>query len=271
MSHSIVVPCYNEADRLEFQRFSAFLNANITYNICFVNDGSSDATLEQLLAFKQQHNNQVFVVNLPQNRGKAEAVRQGIQHMMDMDIVSVGYLDADLATDFPDYMRLVDHLENENLNMVFGSRKMGSDNLIKRKFLRAIASSMIGVLTQSIIGMPIKDTQCGAKVFTKMTARNLFSTSFHSRWLFDVELFIRIKNLFGKETNQHIKEVALTKWEDVDGSKITFSDSMKFPMELLEIGLMYKVRPHLQTRLTTRTNRPVPSKGVSVGAYNNAA
>jgi len=189
---------------------------------------------------------------------------------MDMDIVSVGYLDADLATDFPDYMRLVEHLEKENLNMVFGSRKMGGGNQIKRKFARAIASSMVGMLTQTIIGMPIKDTQCGAKVFTKMTARNLFSTSFHSRWLFDVELFIRIKNLFGKETNQLIKEVALNKWEDIDGSKITLSDSIKFPMELLEIGLMYKVRPHLQTRLT-RTNRTVPTKGVSVGAYNNAA
>ena len=70
MNHTIIVPCYNEADRLEFSRYAAFLDSNTNYSICFVNDGSADATLKQLLEFRQLHENQVFVVNLLNNQGK---------------------------------------------------------------------------------------------------------------------------------------------------------------------------------------------------------
>ena len=268
MNHTIIVPCYNEADRLEFSRYAAFLDSNTNYSICFVNDGSADATLKQLLEFRQLHENQVFVVNLLNNQGKAEAVRSGIQYMLDTEVDTVGYLDADLATDFDDYLRLVDNLQRKNLSMVFGSRKMDSSNQIKRKASREFASSMIGMVTQKIIGMPIKDTQCGAKVFSRMVAKNLFHASFYSRWLFDVELFIRIKNLFGKETTSHIEEIALNKWEDVEGSKITLRDSIKFPLQLLEIGIKYRVKPQLESMALTRHTSYSPT---GVRAYNNAA
>ncbi len=268
MNHTIVIPCYNEADRLEFSRYSAFLNANHNFSICFVNDGSSDATLDQLLEFRQLHDNQVFVVNLLNNQGKAEAVRSGFQYMMDTDVDTVGYLDADLATDFDDYLRLVDNLQRKNLSMVFGSRKLNDNNQIDRKLGRELASSIVGMITQKIIGLSIKDTQCGAKVFSRMVAKNLFNASFYSRWLFDVELFIRIKNLFGKETAQHIEEIQLNRWEDVDGSKITFSDSIKFPIQLVEIGIKYRVKPQLKNMAISGHTVYSPAK---VAAYNNAA
>ena len=93
--------------------------------------------------------------------------------------------------------------------------------------------------------MPIKDTQCGAKVFKRTAASNIFKKNFQSRWLFDVEIFIRAKRLFGETVMQKIQEVALLSWEEIEGSKITLKDSLKFPLELLEIGFDYNIKPQV--------------------------
>ena len=143
---------------------------------------------------------------------------------------------------------------------VFGSRKCDSAENIQRSAFRAMASSLVGFLVRFIIGMPVRDTQCGAKVFSPATADFVFSESFMSRWLFDVEIFIRMKRIFGSVIMDRVEEVALNAWEEVEGSKITLSDSMKFPLQLMVIGYEYNVRPQLDSVL--QVVRP---------AYNRAA
>jgi len=245
MKNGIIVPCYNEADRLKFDEFKTFLNENPNYLICFVNDGSKDETLNQLINFKMSHNN-VIIHNLPQNCGKAEAVRQGVSKILEIDsIQNVGFLDADLATGFDDYKRLVSTMKFGNLEMVFGSRKMKGGEEIERSLFRKLASLLVGMMIKVIVGMPIQDTQCGAKVFTQRLARQIFKNPFQSRWLFDVEIFIRVKNIFKNKAMKKIKEIALNNWEEVDGSKITLKDSLKFPVQLFEIGYDYKLKPKI--------------------------
>jgi hypothetical protein len=90
-----------------------------------------------------------------------------------------------------------------------------------------------------MIGLPIKDTQCGAKLFKRSLAEQLFTESFMTRWLFDVEIFFRLKNLFGKEAIDHMKEMALSAWEDVEGSKLKMMDSIKIPLMLSKIAYNY--------------------------------
>jgi len=245
MKNGIVIPCYNEANRLDFNAFQNFINENEDYFICFVNDGSQDETLNQLIEFEKR-NKAVQVYDLKDNVGKGEAVRKGTNYLLDYtDVQTVGYLDADLATGFDDYKRLHSVMRFSGKNAVFGSRKMNQDDTIERSAFRKLASFVIGLLVKMIIGIPIKDTQCGAKIFKRGTALYVFNNPFKSRWLFDVEVFIRLKNLFGKKVMHKIKEVALLKWEDVDGSKITLKDSLKFPIQLLEIGIDYKIKPQL--------------------------
>lgn len=246
MKNGIIVPCYNEADRLKFEEFSTFLNNNPNYIICFVNDGSKDETLNQLLSFKAIQGDNVIVHNLPENAGKAEAVRQGACKLLeDTSVDNLGFLDADLATGFADYQRLVSRLEFGKKEMVFGSRKMGEANEIERSAFRKLASMMVGMIIKLIVGMPIKDTQCGAKVFTRELANEIFQVPFQSRWLFDVEIFIRVNNIFKNESMNKIEEIALDNWEEVEGSKITLMDSLKFPLQLFEIGFDYKLRPKI--------------------------
>jgi len=248
MRNLIIIPCYNEANRLKFDAFQDFLNSHSDYQICFVNDGSKDGTLEQLTSFGNKNKEQVIVHDMPQNGGKAEAVRGGMNHVLEnYEVDTIGFIDADLATGFDDYKTLVKTLKSDDLKMVVGSRKMETAQNIDRSAFRLFASWLIGTMINLIIGLPIKDTQCGAKVFTPKTAQYLFNRSFMSRWLFDVEMFIRMKNLYQKNTMNCIREVAVIDWEEVDGSHITFQDSLKFPKELLEIGYTYNIQPTLSS------------------------
>lgn len=246
MKNFIIIPCYNEANRLHFDQFKSFIETNANYRLCFVNDGSSDDTLKQLRQFASKNLDSAIVHNLAKNQGKAEAVKKGTNYILNnYNPKSIGFMDADLATGFDDYKNLVQNLFTNNLKVVFGSRKMNEEGNIDRSPFRKMASGLIGMLIKIIIGLPIQDSQCGAKVFMPSTARFVFKTSFLSRWLFDVEMFIRIKNLYAEQTMNLIKEVPVTSWEEVDGSHITFTDSIKFPKELLEIGFNYNVLPQI--------------------------
>ena len=81
-STGIVVPCYNEAERLQLSEFCGFLNSNDSTFFCFVNDGSNDGTQKILVDFVNKNPERSQVVNLHYNQGKAEAVRQGITTLL---------------------------------------------------------------------------------------------------------------------------------------------------------------------------------------------
>ena len=246
MKNVIILPCYNEADRLKFNQFQSFINHNPSYQLCFVNDGSTDAPLEKLLSFQATNSEQVTVLDLITNQGKAEAVRQGVLRMtQETEFQNIGFMDADLATGFEDYKRLVAELNQEDKKMVVGSRKMSKCQGVKRSTFRCWASKAVGLVINRLIAMPIKDTQCGAKFFEKTTAINLFHSAFISRWLFDVELFIRLSTLYGETAISRISEVALKSWIEVEGSKLSLRDSLKFPTRLVEIGLAYRIKPRM--------------------------
>lgn len=247
MKNGIVIPCYNEAERLKLNDFQKFIDSTEEYVLCFVNDGSKDNTLQILEDFQLGQEDRVRVYNMPQNGGKAEAVRSGVNHMIETtNVKTIGFIDADLATGFVDYCMLVNKIENENKEMVFGSRKADDNIDMERSAFRKMASNAVGMLTKSIICMNIKDTQCGAKVFDRKIAKIAFGKAFQSKWLFDIEIFIRVKNYFGKkEVMNKIEEVGLNAWEEVDGSKITLKDSLKFPIQLLQIAFDYNLKPEI--------------------------
>ena len=98
---------------------------------------------------------------------------------------------------------------------------------------------MIGRFFATLIGWTIKipfyDTQCGAKVFSSDVVPTIISTPFVSRWLFDVEIILRLKQLLGKEVTSLLYEYPISEWNDVKGSKITWKDAFKIPVELLRI------------------------------------
>src|SRR6478735_11068728 len=95
---TVVVPCYNEAERLNGAPLLAFLDDRPEARLVFVNDGSTDATAERLAALAAERPARISVVSLTPNGGKAEAVRQGMLAALAAGARVVGYLDADLST-----------------------------------------------------------------------------------------------------------------------------------------------------------------------------
>ena len=109
LSVSVVLPCFNEAARFKTSEAERLLD-NPMVRLVLVNDGSTDQTLNVLSRLFERHQNQVSLVNFDENRGKAEAVRVGLQRAVDDGADVVGFLDADFATPASEMLRLIELL-----------------------------------------------------------------------------------------------------------------------------------------------------------------
>ena len=238
----VVIPCYNEEERLSSDEFKEFAHKNLGYHLCFVNDGSTDKTLEVLEELKLTNPSHISVYDCEKNGGKAEAVRQGMLHLAkDPQLDYIGFLDADLSTDFLDFNDLVETLENSNFKIVSGSRmaRMGAN--ITKESARKIISMTINLIIRTILQMPFNDTQCGAKVMRKEIIPLLFTKPFITKWIFDVEMFIRMRKHYGKDkVQQFICEQPLKRWIHADGSKLSMKDSVKIVGQLAQIAFTYR-------------------------------
>ncbi len=251
MKTGIIIPCYNEEKRLDTKAFLSFLNDNSNYHLCFVNDGSKDNTLKVLHSIKLQSPTSVSIVDVKNNSGKATAVRAGARFLYSrQEIDIIGFMDADLSTDFRDFKDLVKTLKTEGKLVVFGSRNALGSGTIERNFLRSMFSKFVKQFILLILGLPIRDTQCGAKVFKKEIVPVVYNNAFVSRWLFDVEIFLRLKEYLGKEnTMGKIFEQPLMRWVHVDDSKLGMKDALQIPINLTKIWLNYALISSTETRV----------------------
>ena len=243
MKTGIIIPCYNEANRLATQTFVNFAIANSDYHLCFVNDGSADHTLKVLEEMQTKSPNNITVIDVKINSGKAAAVRTGVKYLNRIaSIDAIGFMDADLSTDFNDFKDLVNTLQSDKeLSLVYGSRGMG-DGDVKRDFFRNMFSKIVKMIVFLILGLPIEDTQCGAKVFKKEIIGVAYGKKFLTRWLFDVEIFIRMKKYYGRDVIMNkIHEQPLKRWEHVEDSKLGMKDAIQIPYMLLSIWFSYNI------------------------------
>lgn len=236
----IIVPCYNEANRLAVDVYLSFLKENPDMDICFVNDGSTDDTWRVLENMQSLFPDRILAVNKKPNQGKAEAVRSGIIQVSEKNTYEwVGFMDADLATPLPEVYRLARVLETEkNAVVVMGSRIKRMGVKVSRKPLRHYMGRIFATVVGLLFRLNAYDTQCGAKIFTTSVAREIFARPFHSPWLFDVELLLRIRQGHA-DYNVVVKEIPLDRWEEKGGSKIRFSHLLKMPFELYTIYRKY--------------------------------
>ena len=241
----IVVPCYNEFDRIQLSEFSQFLSSNDLIFICFVNDGSTDGTKEKLADFVNRNPERCQVINFSDNQGKAEAVRQGINTMLKTSKYQfVGYWDADLATPLAEISVFIEKFQSSrSLVAVCGSRILRLGSSIRRSIFRHYLGRVFSTVASNFLNIPVYDTQCGAKLFRTEHAELIFSEHFISRWFFDVELFARSIELMGREkTFNSIYEMPLSKWHEQGESKVSWVSIIWAPIELLRIYYHYRHR-----------------------------
>ena len=233
----VIIPCYNEANEFRFQKYHNFLSFSSQVILCFVNDGSTDKTLTVLEELKNHFPAKVHVISNEKNLGKAESIRNGVRYCNErFDFKTMGYLDADLSASLEECIGLVKYLKN-NISFVFGSRKLKKGRVIKRNWFRLIAGRIIAKIISNILKIPIHDTQCGCKLFTKKESQLLFEEPFISRWLFDVEIFKRMIKNYGRDVaQQKMVEVPLKRWVDEGSSKIKASYFFKMWIDLWRIS-----------------------------------
>ena len=238
----VVIPCYNEEERLLSDDFKRFVNKNLGYHLCFVNDGSKDNTLEVLKALRIGNEDHISIYDCEKNGGKAEAVRLGMLHLAEQSQFDyIGFLDADLSTDFADFQDLVKTISNSDYQVVSGSRisRIGAD--ITKESARKVISMSINFIIRKTLGMEFRDTQCGAKIMTRKVVEDTFDKKFLTKWLFDVEIFMRMRNKYGlKEAQAMLCEKPLNRWIHADGSKLSFKDSLKIIGQIGQIAFHYR-------------------------------
>jgi len=241
MSLNIIIPCYNESMRLPVNKYLDFLKLNKKVKIIFVNDGSTDNTKNLVTKLSNKCPKQVEILSYEKNKGKGNAVRDGFLYAVRQNMNgNLAYLDADLSTSLEE-CKLLSKKINDKIKFVFGSRIPKSNNVIKRKFHRYIIGRSIATIISLIIGVSVYDTQCGCKIIDQKLVKLSFEKAFLSRWLFDVEIFLRLINFYGKDKFLEIsREVPLKSWIDTEDSKVKFIHAPRIILDLLIIKKRYK-------------------------------
>lgn len=237
----IIIPCFNEEVRLDKQALISFIQGNKTVNVCLVNDGSSDGTLVLLHEIKEINKENILVLDLPVNAGKAEAVRKGMVAASEWKPFQYfAYFDADFATPLTEVANLSETIKIRQAMFVLGSRVKRLGATVERSFVRHYFGRVFATCASILLDLPVYDTQCGAKIISRDWMETAFSRPFISSWLFDVEILARLRNQYSKEQLLKLTvEVPLNTWIEKGGSKIRFSHLLRIPVELLKIHFKY--------------------------------
>lgn len=242
MSLTLVIPCYNEAARLQLSAFAAALGEQPALSLLFVNDGSTDTTAALLNAWCAERP-KASVLHHEVNKGKAEAVRSGVLQALETAPDVIGFWDADLATPLSELPRFLDVLdEDPTIDLVMGLRLKRLGATVQRGHVRHYLGRLAATAASWVLGLPVYDTQCGAKVFrVTERLRPLFAAPFHSAWLFDVELLARW--LQSRPTPKtRLYELPLQRWVNAPDTRITLRAALRAPLNLWTIWRVYRPR-----------------------------
>jgi dolichyl-phosphate beta-glucosyltransferase len=241
----LVVPCYNEADRLDPSAFIHFVTTHPAVQLVMVDDGSVDDTADVLERIRSAAPGAVKVIRLAVNVGKAEAVRAGILAAAAENPAVVGFFDADLATPLEAVDDFLAVLHTRPLvEFVLGSRVLLMGRDVKRHAWRHYLGRVFATAVSHALDLPVYDTQCGAKMLRlNADTGTLFATPFRSRWIFDVELiarYLRLPVAAGQPSRRdRIYELVLPAWHDKPGSKLHWYD---FARAIVDVGNVWRRR-----------------------------
>jgi dolichyl-phosphate beta-glucosyltransferase len=243
---AIIVPCYNEAERLNGQAFAEVAAKDKSLCFIFVNDGSSDATGEKLTHLERMNPNQFRYMSLEKNCGKAEAVRRGFLAAFDAGFENIGYWDADLATPLYHIFRFCQILDTAPTVLVIGSRIKFLGKTIKRRISRHYVGRVFATVASIMLRIPVYDTQCGAKIFrSNDILKAAFQQEFNVNWTFDVELLARLLLIAQARGHSGYEvlwvEYPLDEWTDVGGSKIGPIGFVRAGIEMLTLFFLLYV------------------------------
>lgn len=242
MKLSIVIPAYNEEERLKKERtiegyvsyFSKIYRKN--FEIIVVLNGCNDNTLTVVKKVVKKFK-QVKYLDIKEAIGKGGAVIEGFKVSTGLII---GFVDADKSTQPDAFYELVKKING--FDCVIASRYM-KDSVVNppQPFFRRIPSIVFNILIRILFGLHFKDTQCGAKVAKKEAVKRVVPQLTLKRWAFDIDLLYCLKKKGFK-----IIEVP-TVWSEKIGTKLTFKTPYEMFMSILKLRLNHSPFVRLHT------------------------
>lgn len=255
-SLTIVLPAYNEADRLgpaldelfgylrrrgetgrEGSPGAAHLPADV--RVLVVDDGSTDATVE-LVRFRPEAAGPDPILTLLSVRhgGKGAAVRAG---MLAADGELVIFADADMATPPDQLPRLAEALGSADVAVGSRIQPDGSDMRASQPIYRRLLGRAFHALAAVWVTGGIRDTQCGFKGFTRAAAHDLFERQAIRSIVFDVELLY-----LARRRGCEIAVVPIV-WTDRRGSRMRTGPRLaaRVAWDLFRIPLVHRRVPRV--------------------------
>ncbi|MCA6066461.1 glycosyltransferase family 2 protein [Chryseobacterium sp. RG1] len=168
MNLSIVIPLLNEEASLE-ELFSRINNVcqsnNLSYEIWFVDDGSTDLSWSIIENMKVQHP-QIHAIKFSKNYGKSQALHAAFERTNGDVIIT---MDADLQ-DFPEEIpELYAMVVNENYDIVSGWKKKRFDNVMTKN----VPSKLFNAAARKVSGVYLHDFNCGLKAYKKQVVKTI--------------------------------------------------------------------------------------------------
>ena len=185
---SLIIPVYNGAEVLPntFIKIADFVNNfDVLDQIIFVDDGSTDKTLELLQNFKIQCKTvSITICSYKINRGKGYAIKYASKYLNEQNSY-VGFTDVELPYGLHKLKEVQTNLSK--YDMVVGNRE--NKNERQYSLYRYVMNKLFRLfIPKEVWGF--KDTQCGFKFFRIDIFQDIFSRVMTFRWVFDIELFI---------------------------------------------------------------------------------
>jgi len=226
-SISIVIPAYNEENRLEpslhkVQRYLANTRWDFT-EIIVVDDGSRDRTSEVA------RRNGVTVLANPGNRGKGYTVRHGMLKARGEWIL---YTDADLSSPIEELDKLWAECARQSALIAIGSRAVDRSLVgVHQPLVRELSGRCFNLAMRMVTGLPFRDTQCGFKLFEAKTAQDVFSRQKLDGFGFDVEVLFIARKLGRRSIEVPVR------WDNVEGTKVSLLSGAKAFIDPIKVRL----------------------------------
>ena len=168
MDISVLVPLYNEAESLPslHEWIVRVMNAHsFTYEIVFVNDGSTDSSWQVIQSLREQDKN-VHGICFRRNYGKSAALHCGFQTVQGDVVIT---MDADLQDSPDEIPELYRMIKEEGYDLVSGWKQKRYDN----KLTKNLPSKLFNATARRVTGIQLHDMNCGLKAYRQDVVKNI--------------------------------------------------------------------------------------------------
>lgn len=186
----LCLPAYNEAPYIEeavrilWKHLSQL--AGVRTRLLIAENGSTDNTAQIVSEINLPD---IQLIRVP-GKGKGLAIRYAAEQS---NANFFGFIDADLSADPTHINDLLQPLLHDEADLTIGSR-LSDPTLTHRSFLRTATSRIFRWVSNVILPLPHKDTQCGLKIMNERTKQLFFQRGREDGWFFDLELLVLAHN-----------------------------------------------------------------------------